>query len=57
MKSAVLIKSLKKFKKFNSSVEFNNILLTGYNPLNTIDKKINSHNLVKKNLFTWEKNI
>ena len=48
MKSAVLIKSLKKFKKFNSSVEFNNILLTGYNPLNTIDKKINSHNLVKK---------
>lgn len=55
MESVVLIKDLKKFKKYNSSVELNNILLTGYNPLNSVDKKINSHNLVKKTCILGKK--
>lgn len=48
MKSAIMIKSLKKYKKYNSSVTFEYILLTGYEPLECNDVKINSYNLVKQ---------
>ncbi len=48
MESVVLIKSVKKYKKYNLSIDMENILLTGYKSESIIDKKFNTHYLVKQ---------
>lgn len=48
MKSVIVIKNTKNYKNYKLSIDFENILLTGYKGKGAIDKKFNTHYLVKR---------